>query len=162
MRRLVSSAAAAMRAREAASSSCAWALAIAVAASSANAASRCPAPGLSCPGRVVAVISTPHSRPPATTGLPVAARMPAAAQSWTLASDGGCMDITGANYNNGTPIQWYTCWGGANQKWTVQNGQIINHTSGKCLDDPNGSTASGTQLQIWSCSGASNQQWHVP
>ncbi len=77
MRRLVSSAAAAMRAREAASSACAWALAIAVAASSANAASRCPASGLSCPGRVVAVITTPHSRPPATTGLPVTARMPA-------------------------------------------------------------------------------------
>jgi len=92
----------------------------------------------------------------------------AAAQSWTLASDGsiqidgGCMDIIGANYNNGTHIQWYTCWGGANQKWEVENGQIINPTSGKCLDDPNGSTANGTQLQIWSCSGASNQQWHVP
>jgi non-reducing end alpha-L-arabinofuranosidase len=92
----------------------------------------------------------------------------AAAQSWTLASDGsiqidgGCMDITGANYNNGTHVQWYSCWGGANQKWEEVNGQIINPTSGKCLDDPNSVTANGTYLQIWSCSGAANQQWRVP
>ena len=42
----------------------------------------------------------------------------AAAQSWTVASngtltiDGGCMDITGANYSDGTKIEWWTCNGG--------------------------------------------------
>jgi hypothetical protein len=31
--------------------------------------------------------------------------------------DGGCMDITGANYSNGTRIEWGTCNGGTNQQW---------------------------------------------
>ena len=42
----------------------------------------------------------------------------AAAQNWTVNSngtltiDGGCMDITGANYNNGTLVELWTCNGG--------------------------------------------------
>jgi hypothetical protein len=30
---------------------------------------------------------------------------------------GMCMDITGANYSNGTNIELRTCNGGANQQW---------------------------------------------
>ncbi len=54
----------------------ACALAIAVPTSSANADIRCSSSGRSRSGRVVAAITTPHSRPPTTTGLPVPARMP--------------------------------------------------------------------------------------
>jgi hypothetical protein len=49
-------------------------------------------------------------------------------QSWTVASngtlqiDGGCMDVTGANYSNGTLIEWWSCNGGANQQWQVTSG----------------------------------------
>ena len=49
-----------------------------------------------------------------------------AAQNWTVNSngtltiDGGCMDITGANYSNGTLIEWWTCNGGANQQWQAE------------------------------------------
>jgi non-reducing end alpha-L-arabinofuranosidase len=92
----------------------------------------------------------------------------AAAQSWTVASngtlaiDGGCMDITGANYSNGTKIEWWTCNGGANQQWTAVNGALENPASGKCLDDPNSSTALGTQLQLYTCNGGSNQKWTLP
>ena len=45
------------------------------------------------------------------------------AQNWTVNSngtltiDGGCMDITGAKYTNGTLIELWTCNGGANQQW---------------------------------------------
>ena len=51
-----------------------------------------------------------------------------AAQNWTVNSngtltiDGGCMDITGANYTNGTLIELWTCNGGANQQWQATNG----------------------------------------
>jgi hypothetical protein len=92
----------------------------------------------------------------------------AAAQSWTVASngtltiDGGCMDITGANYSNGTKIEWWTCNGGANQQWTAVNGALENPASGKCLDDPNSSTTLGTQLQLYTCNGGSNQKWTLP
>ncbi|HLK00599.1 MAG TPA: arabinofuranosidase catalytic domain-containing protein [Streptosporangiaceae bacterium] len=92
------------------------------------------------------------------------------AQNWTVNTSGvgavtiagSCMDITGANYNNGTPIQLYACWGGPNQQWQPVNGQLVNPASGKCLDDPGSNTANGTQLIIWACNGGSNQQWHLP
>jgi non-reducing end alpha-L-arabinofuranosidase len=92
----------------------------------------------------------------------------AAAQSWTVASngtltiDGGCMDITGADYSNGTKIEWWTCNGGANQQWETDNGALENPASGKCLDDPAFSTTPGTQLQLYTCNGGSNQEWALP
>ena len=82
----------------------------------------------------------------------------AAAQNWTVNSngtitiDGGCLDITGANFNNGTHLELWACNGGSNQQWTAQNGALVNPASGKCLDLPNGTTTNGTFLQIWSCS----------
>ena len=51
-----------------------------------------------------------------------------AAQNWTVNSngtltiDGGCMDITNANYSNGTLIEWWSCNGGANQQWQASGG----------------------------------------
>ena len=72
------------------------------------------------------------------------------------------MDITGANYSNGTKIEWWTCNGGANQQWTAVNGALENPASGKCLDDPNSSTTLGTQLQLYTCNGGSNQKWTLP
>ena len=44
-------------------------------------------------------------------------------QQWTVEPDGTlqvygkCMDITGANYGNGTLIELWTCNGGSNQQW---------------------------------------------
>ena len=35
----------------------------------------------------------------------------------TLQVYGKCMDITGANYNNGTNIELWTCNGDSNQQW---------------------------------------------
>ncbi len=92
----------------------------------------------------------------------------AAAQSWTLASngtiqiDGGCMDITGANYSNGTLIEWWPCNGGANQQWQATGGELVNPASGKCLDDPASNTTPGTQLILYTCHGGANQHWNVP
>jgi hypothetical protein len=92
----------------------------------------------------------------------------APAQNWAVASngtlqiDGGCMDITGANYSDGTLVEWWACNGGANQQWQAVNGQLVNPASGKCLDDPNFNTTNGTQLILWTCNGGSNQQWHLP
>ncbi len=80
----------------------------------------------------------------------------------TLQVYGKCMDITGANYNNGTHIELWDCNGGANQQWQASNGTLVNPASGKCLDDPNFNTANGTQLELWTCNGGTNQQWHLP
>jgi formylmethanofuran dehydrogenase subunit C len=80
----------------------------------------------------------------------------------TITIDGGCLDITGANYSNGTLVELWTCNGGANQQWEAENGELVNPTSRQCLDDPDGSTTNGTQLQIYGCWGGSNQKWTVP
>jgi hypothetical protein len=72
------------------------------------------------------------------------------------------MDITGANYSNGTLIDLWTCNGGANQQWEIENGTLVNPASGKCLDDPAGNTTEGTQLDLWTCNGGTNQQWTAP
>jgi non-reducing end alpha-L-arabinofuranosidase len=92
-----------------------------------------------------------------------------AAQSWQLVSDGtvriggGCLDITGANnHNDGAPIEWWFCNGGANQVWRAQNGQLVNPASGKCLTDPNSNTANGTQLVLFTCGSGANQRWTLP
>jgi hypothetical protein len=37
----------------------------------------------------------------------------------TVGINGKCLDITGANYGNGTLIEEWTCNGGANQQWSV-------------------------------------------
>jgi len=92
-----------------------------------------------------------------------------AAQSWQLGPDGtvriggGCLDITGAtNHNDGAPIEWWFCNGGANQVWRASNGELVNPASGKCLTDPGSSTANGTQLVLLTCSGGANQRWALP
>ena len=72
------------------------------------------------------------------------------------------MDITGANYTNGTLIEWWTCNGGANQQWEATNGELVNPASGKCLDDPASNTTNGTQLILYTCNGGSNQHWTLP
>ena len=92
-----------------------------------------------------------------------------AAQNWTVNSngtltiDGGCMDITGAKYTNGTLIEWWPCNGGANQQWAAEgNSELVNPTSGMCLDDPASNTTEGTQLILYTCNGGTNQMWHLP
>jgi poly(3-hydroxybutyrate) depolymerase len=75
---------------------------------------------------------------------------------------GKCLDITGASYGNGTPIELWDCNGGANQQWHASNGALVNPASGKCLDDPGSNTANGTQLDLQACTGGTNQQWHLP
>ena len=44
----------------------------------------------------------------------------------TIQIDGGCLDITGASFANGTLIEWWPCNGGANQQWQAVNGQLVN------------------------------------
>jgi hypothetical protein len=91
------------------------------------------------------------------------------AQSWQLAPGGtiriggGCLDITGANnHNDGAPVEWWFCNGGANQVWQATNGGLVNPASGKCLTDPNSNTANGTQLVLFTCGGGANQRWALP
>lgn len=74
---------------------------------------------------------------------------------------GRCLDVPDASQTNGTYLQIYDCWSGANQQWTSTDSNQLTVYGSKCLDVPGHATASGTRVQIWTCSGGANQQWRV-
>jgi hypothetical protein len=92
----------------------------------------------------------------------------AAAQQWTLGSDGTvraldkCLDVNGGSTADGAVVQLYTCNGTGAQKWAYSSADdLVNTAADKCLDATGNSSADGTKLQIWSCSGGANQKWTI-
>ncbi|WP_201846113.1 RICIN domain-containing protein [Myceligenerans indicum] len=79
---------------------------------------------------------------------------------------GKCADVVSGSTSAGAEIIQYTCHGGANQQWVLNdlgNGyhQIVNQGSRLCLDVDGASTANGAQAIQWTCNGGTNQQWEV-
>ena len=72
-------------------------------------------------------------------------------------ASGRCVDISGMNTANGTPLQLWDCTGGWNQRWSYTNAALVNPQSGKCLNVSG--TANGTRVTLSSCTGATAQQW---
>ncbi|XER99820.1 RICIN domain-containing protein [Streptomyces sp. S1D4-11] len=77
---------------------------------------------------------------------------------------GKCLDVAGGGKTNGTPVQVYTCNGGASQKWQLMGSYdggytLVNPNSFKCLEVLNGNSADGTKIQIRDCGSAQAQQW---
>ncbi|MEV3934524.1 non-reducing end alpha-L-arabinofuranosidase family hydrolase [Glycomyces sp. NPDC049804] len=73
-----------------------------------------------------------------------------------------CLDVPNQSTTNGTQLQIYDCWSGANQQWTYTAAgelSVYSGTTRKCLDASGGSTANGTAAIIWSCHGGANQRW---
>ncbi|MEU5154057.1 endo-1,4-beta-xylanase [Glycomyces sp. NPDC021274] len=81
----------------------------------------------------------------------------------TSVASNRCLDVPNQSTTNGTQLQIYDCWSGANQQWTVANGEISVYSGGskRCLDASGGGTANGTAAIIWSCHGGANQRWNV-
>ncbi|MFI6151910.1 non-reducing end alpha-L-arabinofuranosidase family hydrolase [Kitasatospora sp. NPDC051170] len=74
---------------------------------------------------------------------------------------GRCLDVPGAARTDGTNLQIYDCWGGANQQWTSTDSSQLTVYGDKCLDVPGHATSAGTRVAIWACTGGANQQWRV-
>jgi len=73
---------------------------------------------------------------------------------------GRCLDVPNASTTNGTQLQLYDCWGGANQRFTQTSSRQLT-VNGKCLDASGGGTSNGTPVIIYDCHGGANQQWNV-
>lgn len=71
---------------------------------------------------------------------------------------GKCLDVAGANANDGTTVQLYDCNGTGAQQWTRPGDGTIR-ALGKCLDVANAATADGTRVQLATCNGNAAQQW---
>jgi hypothetical protein len=76
---------------------------------------------------------------------------------------GNCLDVAGGKEANGTPVQIYTCNGGAAQQWTLEGSEndlyLRNVGSQKCLDVAGNASANGTKIQISDCYKSKGQSW---
>ncbi|KAF8960460.1 ricin B lectin domain-containing protein [Flammula alnicola] len=73
-----------------------------------------------------------------------------------------CMDVRGANFANGTPVQIYDCNGTPAQSWTIRRGSTKVQVTGTnfCLDAGT-NPANGIGLKIWQCyDNLPAQQWY--
>ncbi|KAF5327900.1 hypothetical protein D9619_004901 [Psilocybe cf. subviscida] len=62
-----------------------------------------------------------------------------------------CLDVRGANFQNGTPVQIYDCNGTNAQKWLIQrSGHIRVSGTNFCLDAGH-APRTGVGLKIWTC-----------
>ena len=77
---------------------------------------------------------------------------------------GKCLDITDNSAADGAVALQYTCNGGLNQQWRLQDAgdgyvRLVAQHSGKCLDVSGGSTADGAFVNQYRCTTGTNQQW---
>ncbi|NEC85157.1 virulence factor [Streptomyces sp. SID12501] len=76
---------------------------------------------------------------------------------------GNCLDVQGSGKTNGTPVQIFTCNGGASQQWTLEGKEddlhLRNVGSQKCLDVAGNASANGTKIQISDCYKSAGQSW---
>ncbi|UYQ65366.1 ricin-type beta-trefoil lectin domain protein [Streptomyces peucetius] len=71
---------------------------------------------------------------------------------------GKCVDVKGANTQDGTPIQLYSCNGTSAQAWKLYPDGTLR-ALGKCMDVQYAKTANGSLIGLNTCHCAANQQW---
>ncbi|MFG2942925.1 family 43 glycosylhydrolase [Streptomyces sp. NPDC048282] len=103
---------------------------------------------------------TPNLGTPVATGTTLAGPSGETATTptaYTLVNrnSGKCLDVAGGNTADGTNVFQWTCNGGGNQKWRVEDqgndtSRLVNVATGKVLDTADCSTADGADLRQWS------------
>jgi hypothetical protein len=73
-----------------------------------------------------------------------------------------CLDVSGAQANDGDAVIVYACHGGANQKWTrTAAGELRTGVNGKCLDLTVARGRRASKVAVSTCTGGSDQRWTV-
>ncbi|MFJ9708953.1 RICIN domain-containing protein [Streptomyces sp. NPDC101234] len=103
---------------------------------------------------------TPDLGTPVATGTTLAGPSGETATTptaYTLVNrnSGKCLDVAGGGTADGTNVLQWTCNGGGNQKWLVEDqgndtSRLVNVATGKVLDTADCSTADGADLRQWS------------
>ncbi|MFC9683624.1 family 43 glycosylhydrolase [Streptomyces sp. NPDC056948] len=70
-------------------------------------------------------------------------------------NSGKCLDVAGGSGADGTDVFQWSCTGGANQKWRIEDlgddtSRLVNVATGKVLDTAECSAADGADLRQWS------------
>lgn len=76
-------------------------------------------------------------------------------QDKSITVQGKCLDVSGANKNDGAQVIAYQCNNQANQKWFFDGYRIRSQDSGKCLDIYNG------KMKMYTCSNNRGQQFTI-
>lgn len=107
----------------------------------------------------------------AVVGLGLSLASPAMAgpnpygQQFQAVHSGKCLDLTGADPTDGTPIQQWSCLHNPNQGWTDGGATwdsyfvFRNAATGKCIDGFRG--YQGADVVEWTCDGTLAQRWVV-
>jgi alpha-L-fucosidase len=77
----------------------------------------------------------------------------------TGVSSGKCVDVQGANSQDGTDLDLWTCNGSIAQQWTYYASSGEVRAMGKCMDVEYASPADGTTVQLYTCNGSNAQKW---
>ncbi|KAL1407805.1 hypothetical protein Q8F55_007240 [Vanrija albida] len=109
----------------------------------------------------------PTSKPPvtsSTTAPPTSTTQPPTGgiALHPNGQSGWCIDVAGANYANGTPVQLYQCNGTGAQKFAIQRGDGKFQVAGTnfCVD-AGVNPGNGSKLHLWQCyQGLPQQQWY--
>jgi GH43 family beta-xylosidase len=91
-------------------------------------------------------------------GLPGPSGEPSTVRTtYTVANrhSGKCLDVTGSSAADGANVAQYSCNGGANQRWRLEDlgddtHRLVNVATGKVLDTADCSAADGADLRQWS------------
>ncbi|MDN3358709.1 ricin-type beta-trefoil lectin domain protein [Actinomadura sp. DC4] len=118
-----------------------------------------PRPSLT--GAVHARVAPTPSGPPSSES-PSAARhggtRSAPTRSLVSEASGRCIDVTGGEPKDGTPLRIRDCTGGARQRWTFERDGTVR-SLGMCMDAAWGSSDDGTVIQLVRCHGGSAQHF---
>jgi GH43 family beta-xylosidase len=73
----------------------------------------------------------------------------------TNRNSGKCLEVAGGSSSDGADVRQYTCNGGANQRWRLEDQgddthRLVNAATGKVLDTADCSSADGADLRQWS------------
>ncbi|MFF2130124.1 family 43 glycosylhydrolase [Streptomyces olivochromogenes] len=103
---------------------------------------------------------TPNFGTPVATGTTLAGPSGESATTPTAytivnRNSGKCLDVEGGNAADGANILQWTCNGGANQKWRIEDqgndtSRLVDVATGKVMDTADCSTADGADLRQWS------------
>ncbi|WP_406835736.1 RICIN domain-containing protein [Streptomyces sp. AHU1] len=106
----------------------------------------------------------------ATLAVTFAGAGPASAAPYNTflvnAASGKCLEVPWGNYDNGAPVQQWSCNWGDNQKWAVYPtadgySMIVNVQTGNCLEVADWRTDQGAPVRQWECTNGANQHWVV-
>ncbi|MBG0855536.1 family 43 glycosylhydrolase [Streptomyces spinoverrucosus] len=102
-------------------------------------------PDFGTPVRLGASLAGPSGEPSSTSTTYTAVNR----------NSGKCLDVAGSSTADGANVQQWTCSGGNNQKWRLEDlgddtHRLVNVATGKVLDTENCSSADGADLRQWS------------